>query len=91
MCKSLQEITNEVLAKGYALEDINFNEIEVCVTCDKLLLPDDEAYSSYNEQDVFCSQCSVYCDVCEMYMSENEVHKYEDNVVMCPKCNEMPF
>jgi len=83
---SLKAIVTEAEDRGFALENVNFSDIEVCVDCKKVLFADDEAYSSHTSKDTLCTECSVYCDACETYCMTEAEKTVHEGYSICPSC-----
>ena len=64
--------------------NISLPDCEICDSCQKVLLPDDEAYSKHDGE-ALCSECSHHCEGCDKNYTSDEMVLNED-VNSCKGC-----
>jgi len=80
----LNKIFAEIEERSINLDEIAFRECDICTSCNKVLLPDDELYTSH-EGESLCDACSIRCEGCEKYFTSIEI-VIEDGFFVCRQC-----
>lgn len=81
----IEAIAKHVEDEGLNLCNINIRECEICSSCQKVLLPDDECYEKHDGESL-CSKCSIMCESCDSYFIEAEGIRDIENNFCCLSC-----
>jgi hypothetical protein len=90
--KYITQIVEEIESRNGPGEEsnlcnINIQECDICTSCNKVLLADDELYTKHNG-DSLCAGCSFLCEGCNQYFTDDEVYFDKYGTEGCKKCIE---